>query len=61
MLLRLDVLITTLYCFSCDPELGEDVRDLFKYLTGYHRQTAYKKLLVAPGTMRREFVRLIDK
>eukprot|EP00475_Leptophrys_vorax_P033996 TRINITY_DN5432_c0_g1_i2.p1 TRINITY_DN5432_c0_g1~~TRINITY_DN5432_c0_g1_i2.p1 ORF type:complete len:504 (+),score=24.15 TRINITY_DN5432_c0_g1_i2:95-1513(+) len=47
--------------FSCRPELGEDVRDLFKYLTGYHRQNKYNKLLVAPGTMRREFCRLIDR
>ena len=23
---------------SCRQELGEDVGDLFKYLTGYHRQ-----------------------
>lgn len=47
--------------FTCDPALGQDVADLFKYLTGYHRQKAYRKLLVAPGTMRREFVRLIDR
>ncbi|CAI5986795.1 unnamed protein product, partial [Closterium sp. NIES-65] len=47
--------------FSCRPELGEDVRDLFKYLTGYHRQNKYNRLLVAPGTMRREFLRLIDR
>lgn len=52
---------TDLSLFSCDPELGEDVRDLFKYLTGYHRQTAYNKLLVAPGTMRMEFCRLVDR
>eukprot|EP00271_Cylindrocystis_brebissonii_P022322 TRINITY_DN854_c0_g1_i3.p1 TRINITY_DN854_c0_g1~~TRINITY_DN854_c0_g1_i3.p1 ORF type:complete len:774 (+),score=129.48 TRINITY_DN854_c0_g1_i3:266-2587(+) len=24
--------------FSCKPELGKDVANLFKYLTGYHRQ-----------------------
>lgn len=23
---------------SCNPDLGMDVADLFKYLTGYHRQ-----------------------
>eukprot|EP00850_Spirogloea_muscicola_P016700 SM000137S00478 [mRNA] locus=s137:341337:347444:- [translate_table: standard] len=40
--------------FSCDVKLGRDVADLFKYLTGYHRQLAYRKLLVAPGTMRKE-------
>ena len=46
---------------SCRPEVGADVADLFKYLTGYHRQLAYRQLLVAPGTMRKEFVRLIDR
>eukprot|EP00270_Netrium_digitus_P003372 TRINITY_DN13853_c0_g1_i1.p1 TRINITY_DN13853_c0_g1~~TRINITY_DN13853_c0_g1_i1.p1 ORF type:complete len:925 (+),score=264.64 TRINITY_DN13853_c0_g1_i1:272-2776(+) len=46
--------------FSCRTELGEDVADLFKYLTGYHRQSKFNKLLIAPGTMRREFIRLID-
>lgn len=47
--------------FSCKPELGQDVADLFKYLTGFHRQMAYNKILVAPGTMRREFVSLFDR
>jgi polyphosphate kinase len=37
---------------TCDPNLGADVMDLFKYLTGYHRQSAFRKLLVAPTTMR---------
>ncbi|KAG0612135.1 hypothetical protein M758_6G004600 [Ceratodon purpureus] len=46
---------------SCDPDLGMDVADLFKYLTGYHRQVAYRKLLVAPGTMRNEFIWLIER
>jgi len=46
---------------SCNPDLGMDVADLFKYLTGYHRQVAYRKLLVAPGTMRNEFVWLIER
>ena len=26
--------------FSCDPELGRDVCNLFKYLTGHHYQEA---------------------
>ncbi|XP_024395666.1 uncharacterized protein [Physcomitrium patens] len=46
---------------SCDPDLGMDVINLFKYLTGYHRQVAYLKLLVSPGTMRNEFVWLIER
>jgi len=46
---------------TCDPELGADVTDLFKYLTGYHRQGEYRKLLVAPNNMRNQFVDLIDQ
>lgn len=34
--------------------------DLFKYLTGYHRQQSYKKILVAPVAMRKQFAELID-
>ena len=36
--------------FSCDPHLGRDVMDVFKHLTGLHKQNAvggYRKLLVA--------------
>ena len=53
-------LYTDVGLLSCDPDLGADVSDLFKYLTGYHRQTAYRKLLVAPNNMRRQFCELID-
>ena len=53
-------LYTDVGLLSCDPDLGADVSDLFKYLTGYHRQTAYRKLLVAPNAMRRQFCELID-
>lgn len=34
--------------------------DLFNYLTGYSRQTDYRKLLVAPVNMRQRFVELIS-
>ena len=37
---------------TCDPELGADVSDLFNLLTGYSRQRDYRKLLVAPLTLR---------
>lgn len=54
-------LYTDLGLFSCNPILGADLMDLFNYLTGYSRQTEYKKLLVAPVNMRQQFVTLIDK
>ena len=33
---------------TADPEVGADLTDLFNVLTGYSRQTAYRRLLVAP-------------
>jgi len=37
---------------TADPDLGADITDLFNLLTGYSRQREYRKLLVAPVTMR---------
>ena len=47
--------------FGCDPELAADMTDLFNALTGYSLKTEYRKLLVAPGTMRRELLVRIDR
>jgi polyphosphate kinase len=50
--------------FSCDPLLGRDVMDVFKHLTGLHRQHAvggYRKLLVAQIFMRDQFIQKIDR
>jgi polyphosphate kinase len=52
-------LVLNRFC-SCDPELGRDVSDFFKYLTGFHRQKGYHKLLVAPHSMHRQLIRLCD-
>src|SRR5215471_10813673 len=38
---------------SADPELTADVADLFNYLTGYSNQRGYRKVLVAPGGLRK--------
>ena len=45
---------------SADSELGADVTDLFNLLTGHSRQKRYRKLLVAPTTLRSGIVELID-
>ena len=45
-------LYTDLGLLSCREELGADLTDLFNYLTGYSRQQAYRKLLVAPVNLR---------
>ena len=52
---------TDLSYFTCDPELGADVADLFNALTGYSRQETYRKLLVAPVTMRQQLLTRIAR
>jgi polyphosphate kinase len=47
--------------FTDDPKLVEDGSDLFNYLTGYSEQEEYQELLVAPLTMRKSIVRLIEE
>jgi polyphosphate kinase len=37
---------------SADPEVGEDLTDLFNHLTGFSRDHAYRRLLVAPHALR---------
>ncbi len=53
-------LYTDLGLISCQPDIGADILDLFNYLTGYSRQTSYRKLLVAPVAMRTRFMEMID-
>ena len=45
--------------FTCDPDIGADISDLFNALTGYSLKRQYRKLLVAPGTMREEILKRI--
>jgi polyphosphate kinase len=54
-------LYTDLSLFSCCEELGADLTDLFNFLTGYSRQRDYRKLLVAPLTLRDRMVDLIQR
>ncbi len=44
---------------SSDPDLGADLTDLFNLLTGYSRQTRYRKILLAPTTLRSRIIELI--
>ena len=44
---------------TADPDLGIDATDLFNFLTGYSRQVHYRKLLVAPLTLRRRLLEMI--
>ncbi|BCB82140.1 RNA degradosome polyphosphate kinase [Phytohabitans flavus] len=46
---------------TADPEVGADVTDLFNVLTGYSRQTAYRRLLVAPHGVRAGIIGRIER
>jgi polyphosphate kinase len=46
---------------TCDPEIGEDLTDLFNVLTGYSRQTEYRRLLVAPHGIRTGIIERIER
>jgi polyphosphate kinase len=52
-------LYTDLGLLTCREDLGADLMDLFNVLTGCSRHANYRKLLVAPVTMRRRFLELI--
>jgi polyphosphate kinase len=47
--------------FTCDPQITADAVNLFHYLTGAARTPTFRKLLVAPMTMRDRFAELIAR
>src|SRR3989440_10113338 len=47
--------------FTCRPDIGADVTNLFNMLTGYSRQRSYRKLLVAPIGLRQSMVERIER
>jgi polyphosphate kinase len=58
---KTSALYTDLGLFSCREELAADLTDLFNFLTGYSRQKAYRKILVAPLTLRDRMEALIRR
>jgi polyphosphate kinase len=54
-------LYTDLGLLSARPELGADVTDLFNVLTGLSRQRTFRRLLVAPHSLRSRFLELVDR
>jgi len=46
---------------TSDPEVGADVADLFNYLTGYSHKDSFRKLMVAPVTLKKEMIARIDR
>jgi polyphosphate kinase len=45
--------------FTADPDIGADVADLFNYLTGFAHPQPFRKLLVAPFTLREGLIEQI--
>lgn len=54
-------LYTDFSLFTADPDIGADATDLFNYLTGYSHKADFRKLLVAPVTMRKRLTELIRR
>ena len=52
---------TDLSLFTCDDQIGLDATDLFNYVTGYSAKTAFRKLLVAPVSLREGLESLIRR
>nr|WP_232534262.1 RNA degradosome polyphosphate kinase [Plantactinospora sp. KBS50] len=46
---------------TADPAVGADLTDLFNVLTGYSRQTGYRRLLVAPHGIRAGLIERIER
>ena len=46
---------------TCRPEIGADVTDLFNVLTGLSRQRTFRRLLVAPHSLRPRFLDLVER
>jgi polyphosphate kinase len=52
---------TDIGLFTDDPDICQDISELFNYLTGFSKQTEYRKLLVAPLNLREGLVKRIRK
>jgi polyphosphate kinase len=52
---------TDLGLFTCNQQIGQDASDLFNFLTGYSRQTEYRRLFVAPVNLRKRLTALIER
>jgi polyphosphate kinase len=47
--------------FTSNQEIGDDIAEMFNYLTGYARPSGYRKVLVAPFNLKEGIVGEIDK
>jgi polyphosphate kinase len=54
-------LYTDIGLFTSDEEIAADTTDLFNYLTGYSAKQNFRKLLVAPVSLREQFEAMIRR
>jgi len=47
--------------FTCDEDMGADATDLFNYLTGYSTKQEYRKLFIAPVSLRKRLEKMIQR
>ena len=52
---------TDMGLLTCDPDLGADVSELFNLLTGFSKQRDWRKLWVAPETLRGALMAAIER
>lgn len=52
---------TDLGLFTSDPEVGQDLLELFNYLTGFSKHADYRRILVAPIDLREGILERIDR
>ena len=58
---RTSGLYTDVGILSCNADLVQDLVELFNYLTGFSKQQHFRKLLVAPVTLRQRMQELISR
>ena len=54
-------LYTDLGMLGCDEDIGQDITELFNYLTGYSPPPSYRKILAAPYTLKRGILEKIAR
>ncbi len=54
-------LYSDLGMFSCEPQLATDVAAFFNLLTGFSETVGWSKLSIAPTSLRKRFIELIDR
>ncbi len=54
-------LYTDLGMLGCEEDIGQDLTELFNYLTGYSPPPSYRKILAAPYTLKQSLLNKIER